>query len=54
MEKQKQAMIDVTPEASDFTWIVSSQNERVLAEGLRRLRNDGEFSALTWLKAQKK
>ena len=54
MEKQKQAMIDVTPEASDFAWIVSSQNEQVLAEGLRRLRNDGEFSALTWLKAQKK
>ena len=54
MEKQKQAMIDVTPEASDFAWIISSQNEQVLAEGLRRLRSDGEFSALTWLKAQRK
>lgn len=54
MEKQKQAMKDITPGISDFAWIVSSQNEQVLAEGLRRLRSDGEFSALTWLKAQRK
>ena len=37
-----------------FEWLIQSQDEELLAEYLRRNRSDGEFSALTWLKAQKK
>jgi hypothetical protein len=51
MEKQKQNVKDLT---EDLTSIFQSQNEPLLAEYLRRNRNDGELSALTWLKAQKK
>ena len=39
---------------SGFEWLIQSQNEQLLAEYLRRNRDDGEFSALTWLKAQRK
>jgi len=51
MEKQKQNVKDLT---EGLTSIFQSQNEPLLAEYLRRNRNDGELSALTWLKAQKK
>jgi hypothetical protein len=51
MEKQKQNVKDLT---EGLTSIFQSQNEPLLAEYLRRNRKDGELSALTWLKAQKK
>ena len=36
------------------TDLVTSQNEPRLTEYLRRLRTDGELSALRWLKEQQK
>ena len=51
MEVQKQSVKDLT---ADFDWIIQSRNEPLLSEYLRRNRSDGELSALTWLKAQKK
>ena len=51
LEKQKQAVKDI---AGTSDWLNQSQNEQLLAEYYRRLRGDGEFSALTWLKTQKK
>ena len=53
IEKQKQAVKDLVA-VGDLMWLIQSQNEELLAEYLRRNRNDGEFSALTWLKVQKK
>ena len=51
MEAQKQNVKNLT---ASLDWVVQSQNEPLLTEYLRRFRNDGELSALTWLKAQKK
>ena len=51
MEKQKATVKELT---ASLDWVVQSQNEPLLAEYLRRFRNDGELSALTWLKTQKK
>ena len=51
MEAQKQNVKDLT---AGFEWVMQSQNEQLLGEYLRRNRNDGELSALTWLKAQRK
>ena len=51
MEKQK---ADVKTLTADLELLLQSRNEPLLAEYLRRLRNDGERSALSWLQAQKK
>ena len=51
MEKQK---LNVTELTAGLEWILQSQDEQLLAEYLRRNRTDGELSALTWLKAQRK
>ena len=51
METQKQNVRDLT---AGFDWVMQSQNENLLAEYLRRNRQDGELSALTWLKTQRK
>lgn len=53
LKKQGQDMSDLT-EAADLVRLVQTQDEQLLAEYLRRNRSDGEFSALTWLRAQKK
>ena len=53
IETQKQNVSTLVKEGG-FDWLLKSQNEELLAEYLRRNRSDGEFSALTWLKAQKK
>ncbi len=51
METQKQNVKDLT---AGLEWVLQSQNGELLAEYLRRNRSDGELSALTWLKAQRK
>jgi hypothetical protein len=51
MEKQKQDVRDLT---AGLDWVMQRQDEPLLAEYLRRNRSDGELSALTWLKGQKK
>ena len=51
IEKQKG---DVTGLTAGIDWLFQSQNEQLLSAYLRKLRNEGERSALTWLKAQKK
>ena len=51
IETQRQNVKDLT---GGWEWVVQSQDEELLAEYLRRNRSDGEYSALTWLKAQKK
>ena len=51
MEKQKQ---DVKTLTADLELLLQRRNEPLLAEYLRKLRNDGERSALSWLQAQKK
>ncbi|MEO6788094.1 MAG: hypothetical protein ABI318_18365, partial [Chthoniobacteraceae bacterium] len=53
MEKQKQNVKALTADGG-FEWLIQSQDEQLLAEYLRRNRSDGEQSALTWLKTQKK
>jgi hypothetical protein len=53
IETQKQN-VNALVKDGGFEWLIQSQNEDLLAEYLRRNRKDGEFSALTWLKAQKK
>ena len=51
MESQKQNVKELT---AGLEWVMQSQNEPLLAEYLRRNRTEGELSALTWLKAQRK
>ena len=51
MEAQKQNVRDLT---INVDWLLQQQDEQLLAEYLRRNRTEGEYSALTWLKAQKK
>jgi hypothetical protein len=51
MEMQKQNVKDLT---TNVDWLLQQQDEQLLAEYLRRNREDGELSALNWLKAQKK
>jgi hypothetical protein len=51
MEKQAQNVKELVA-TSD--WLYRSEDEQLLAEYLRRNREDGELSALTWLKTQKK
>jgi len=51
IEKQKQIVKEVTA-ASE--WVLQSRDEQLFAEWLRRVRNDGESSALNCVKSQKK
>jgi len=51
METQKQNVRDLT---SGVDWLIQGGDEQLLLEYLRRNRNDGELSALTWLKSQRK
>lgn len=53
IEAQKQNVKALTSDGG-FEWLIQSQDEQLLAEYLRRNRSDGEQSALTWLKTQKK
>lgn len=53
MEALKESVSALVKDAG-LEWLIESQNENLLAEYLRRNRDDGEFSALTWLKAQRK
>jgi hypothetical protein len=48
---QKENMKGLT---DNLEWALQSHDEPLLAEYLRRLRDDGELSALTWLKARRK
>ena len=51
MESQKQNVKELT---AGLDWVLQNQDEQLLTEYLRRNRADGELSALTWLKTQKK
>ena len=51
MEKAKQDVKEIT---AGFEWVIQTQDEAVLSEYLRRMRNDGESAAFGWLKTQKK
>jgi hypothetical protein len=51
MEMQKQNVRSLT---ANVDWLLQQQDEPLLTEYLRRNREDGELSALTWLKAQRK
>ena len=51
MERQRQDVRDLTAAAD---WLYRSRDEQLFAEYLRRNRSDGELSALTWLKTQRK
>jgi len=53
IETQKQNVSTLIGDGG-LEWLIQSQNDELLAEYLRRNRTDGEFSALTWLKTQKK
>lgn len=51
LDRQKQAVKDLVAASK---WLYESNDEKLFAEYYRRLRSDGEFAALTWLKTQKK
>ena len=53
MEAQKESVSALVRDAG-VERLIESQDENLVAEYLRRARVDGEFSALTWLKAQRK
>lgn len=53
MEAQKENVSALVRDAG-IEWLIGSEDENLLAEYLRRNRDDGEFSALMWLKAQRK
>ena len=51
LDKQKQAVKEVVATSE---WLMQTRDEQLLAEYLRRLRNEGELPASNWLKTQKK
>jgi hypothetical protein len=53
IETQRQNIRTLSAEPG-LEWLIKNQDEQLLAEYLRRNRSNGEFFALTWLKAQKK
>ena len=53
MEAQRESVSALVRDAG-VERLIESQDENLVAEYLRRARVDGEFSALTWLKAQRK
>lgn len=51
IEKERAVVKEVTAVSE---WAVKERDEQLVTEWLRRLRDDGELSALTWLKTQRK